>query len=84
MKVVKQLVNEITGRKDSPIFDGSNEDIRKWVEDNINYLEFGTIEEEFDSSEYITQVSLDGDRIIILSNLNQWVFNIQTIEMVVV
>jgi hypothetical protein len=36
---MKTLVDEISGRKDLPIFKGSNEGIRNWVELHIDQLE---------------------------------------------
>ena len=33
---MKTLVDEISGRKDFPIFEGTNEQISKWVEMNLD------------------------------------------------
>lgn len=36
---MKTLVNKINGRKDFPIFEGTNEQILEWVEMNLDMFE---------------------------------------------
>ena len=36
---MKTLVDEMTGRKDFPVFNGSDENICKWVNSNIDSME---------------------------------------------
>ena len=55
---MKTIVNEITGRKDFPIFNGTNEQIAKWFNDN--FFDFVEINEEFSCN-----VSLEGNELTI-------------------
>ena len=36
---MKTLVSDITGRKDFPIFNGTNQQIKSWLETEINSLD---------------------------------------------
>ena len=55
---MKELIDEITGRKDLPIFKGSNDSIRNWI-----YLHIDQIEQL--NEPFSCDVLLDGDNIII-------------------
>lgn len=71
---MKTLVNEISGRKDFPIFEGTNEQIKDWVEKNLDL---------FDLNEgYSCLVSLDGDEISISGDEDWQEYRIIDVETV--
>jgi translation initiation factor 1 (eIF-1/SUI1) len=57
---MKTLVNEINGRKDFPIFEGTNEKILEWVEMNLDM--FGLNEEHScTASLFEDEIEISGD-----------------------
>lgn len=61
---MKTLVDEISGRKDFPIFEGTNEQISKWVEMNLdvfNLNEEHSCQVWFDELSNTIEISGDED-----------------------
>jgi len=61
---MKTLINEINGRKDFPIFEGTNEEIFWWVKMNLDMFslnELHSCETNFFPSENLILISGDED-----------------------
>jgi hypothetical protein len=72
---MKTLMDDITGRKDLPIFKGSNEDICKWV--NLNIDSIDCLNEPSSCDAYI-----DGESIFISGDEDYKQFNIIEVDFI--
>ena len=71
---MKQLVNEITGRKDFPAFNGTNEQIRNWIESNLD---------RFDLNEgWSCSVELEDNKITIDGDEDLHLFVIEDLDII--
>ena len=70
---MKTLIGDISGRKDFPVFDGSNEGICEWV--NVNIDSIDSLNESRSCIAY-----LEGECIFISGDEDYKQFNIITIE----
>lgn len=71
---MKTIVNEINGRKDFPIFDGTNEQIFNWMNQNIDALDL--------SEPYSCDVSIDGDIVAVSGDEDYVVFRIIDVKII--
>tara|TARA_R110000851_G_scaffold142964_1_gene281785 strand:+ start:1218 stop:1439 length:222 start_codon:yes stop_codon:yes gene_type:complete len=69
---MKTLVNEINGRKDFPIFEGTNEKILEWVEMNLDMFDL--------NEEHSCNAGLFKDEIVISGDEDSKIFEIIKVE----
>ena len=72
---MRTLVDEINGRKDFPVFDGTDEQILGWIKENLDQFE---LEEEFSCD---VKIDEDGD-ITIRGDEDSMFFRIIDVEVI--